>query len=236
MFSRTPGRVFEGHTGAVACDHYHRYAEDIGLMRDIGLPHYRLSVSWPRVLPNGTGAVNAKGLEFYDRLVDTLLAAGVQPWVTLFHWDFPYELYNRGGWLNPDSPQWFADYTRIIVDRLSDRVSRWMTLNEPQCFIGLGLQNGGHAPGDRLGLTESLFAPVITRSSPTVAPCRSSARARKLRRKSAGRPLAASPFRKTKTAPKMSPPLAPPCLPSGPALRSVGMPFRFGTTPGGRIQ
>lgn len=158
MFSRVPGRVFEGHTGAVACDHYHRYAEDVGLMRDIGLPHYRLSVSWPRVLPNGTGAVNAKGLEFYDRLVDSLLAAGVQPWVTLFHWDFPYELYGRGGWLNPDSPQWFADYTRIIVDRLSDRVSRWMTLNEPQCFIGLGLQNGGHAPGDRLGLPEALRA------------------------------------------------------------------------------
>jgi beta-glucosidase len=158
MFSRSPGRVFEGHTGAVACDHYHRYAEDIGLMRDIGLPHYRLSISWPRVLPNGTGAVNAKGLEFYDRLVDSLLAAGVQPWVTLFHWDFPYELYNRGGWLNPDSPQWFADYTRIIVDRLSDRVSRWMTLNEPQCFIGLGLQNGGHAPGDRLALPEALRA------------------------------------------------------------------------------
>ena len=158
MFSRTPGRVFEGHTGSVACDHYHRYAEDVGLMRDIGLPHYRLSVSWPRVLPNGTGTVNAKGLEFYDRLVDSLLAAGVQPWVTLFHWDLPYELYLRGGWLNPDSPQWFADYTRIIVDRLSDRVSRWMTLNEPQCFIGLGLQNGGHAPGDRLALPEALRA------------------------------------------------------------------------------
>jgi len=158
MFCRAPGKVFEGHNGSVACDHYHRHAEDVSLMRQMGLPNYRLSVSWPRVIPGGTGAANEKGLAFYDRLVDDLLAAGVQPWVTLFHWDFPLDLYRRGGWLNPDSPQWFADYTQLVVDRLSDRVSRWFTINEPQCFIGLGLQNGVHAPGDKLALAEVLRA------------------------------------------------------------------------------
>ncbi|MET0261463.1 MAG: GH1 family beta-glucosidase [Rariglobus sp.] len=158
MFSRIPGKTYEGHTGSVACDHYHRFAEDAALMSDLGIPNYRLSVSWPRVLPTGTGKINDAGLAFYDRLIDTLLARGVQPWVTLFHWDYPYELYCRGGWLNPDSPQWFADYTQLVVDRLSDRVSHWFTINEPQCFIGLGLQSGLHAPGDKLGLIEVLRA------------------------------------------------------------------------------
>jgi beta-glucosidase len=102
--------------------------------------------------------VNAKGLEFYDKLVDELLAAGIEPWVTLFHWDLPYELYCRGHWLNPDIANWFADYTQVIVAKLSDRVSRWMTLNEPQCFIGLGLQNGAHAPGLKHNLPEVLRA------------------------------------------------------------------------------
>lgn len=158
MMCEQPGRIWEGHTGNVACDHYHRYKEDVQLMKEIGLQAYRLSVSWPRVLPTGTGKVNAKGLAFYDRLVDELLKAGIAPWVTLFHWDFPYELYNKGGWLNRDSAEWFADYTSVIVDRLSDRVSHWMTLNEPQCFVGLGMEFGIHAPGDRLGRKEVLRA------------------------------------------------------------------------------
>jgi len=158
MLAHEKGRVWEGHTGDTACDHYHRYQEDVALMAGIGLQAYRLSVSWPRVMPAGTGAVNAAGLGFYDRLVDELLAAGIQPWVTLFHWDFPYELFLRGGWLNPDSAKWFADYTAVVVDRLSDRVSHWITLNEPQCFIGLGHLHGDHAPGLRLGLREVLQA------------------------------------------------------------------------------
>lgn len=158
MFCRVPGKVFENHDGSVACDHYHRHAEDVALMRELGLPNYRLSISWPRILPDGTGAVNEKGLAFYDRLVDELLAAGVRPWVTLFHWDFPLALYRRGGWLNADSPHWFADYAQVVVDRLSDRVSHWFTLNEPQCYIGLGLQLGVHAPGDKLALAEVLRA------------------------------------------------------------------------------
>jgi len=158
MMCRTPGKILDGHTGEVSCDHYHRWQEDVGIMKAMGLQAYRLSVAWPRILPEGTGSVNPKGLAFYDRLVDALLAAGIKPWVTLFHWDFPYELYLRGGWLNSDSPQWFADYTQVVVDKLSDRVQHWMTLNEPACFIGHGLQNGQHAPGDRLGVTEVLRA------------------------------------------------------------------------------
>ncbi len=158
MMSRQPGKIWEGNTGDVSCDHYHRYEEDARLMGDIGLQAYRLSISWPRVLPDGVGRVNDKGLSFYDRLVDALLENGVQPWVTLFHWDYPYALYNRGGWLNSDSPDWFAEYAAVIAGKLSDRVSHWMTLNEPQCFIGLGHQSGTHAPGLKLGFAEVLRA------------------------------------------------------------------------------
>jgi len=158
MMCRKDGAVWEGQTGDVACDHYHRAAEDVALMKEIGLKGYRLSISWPRVMPEGVGAVNRKGLDFYNRLIDDLLAAGVEPWVTLFHWDYPYALYCRGGWLNPASPDWFAEYTQVVVEALSDRVTHWMTLNEPQCFVGLGHQTGRHAPGDRLGFTEVLRA------------------------------------------------------------------------------
>jgi beta-glucosidase len=158
MFARKPGAVWQGQTGDVACDHYHRYREDVGLMRELGLRAYRLSTSWPRILPDGVGRVNAAGLDFYDRLVDELLAAGVEPWVTLFHWDFPLALYHRGGWLNRDSAEWFAAYTEVVVKKLSDRVRHWMTLNEPQVFIGAGHDEGRHAPGDRLRFREVLRA------------------------------------------------------------------------------
>ncbi|HMP76103.1 MAG TPA: GH1 family beta-glucosidase [Kiritimatiellia bacterium] len=158
MFCRKPGATWYGHSGDVACDHYHRWKEDIGLMKAIGLKAYRMSVSWPRVLPQGVGRVNAKGLGFYDKLVDGLLAAGITPYITLFHWDFPYELYCRGGWLNRDSADWFADYTQVVVDKLGDRVKHWITLNEPQCFIGIGHYSGIHAPGDKLSWGEVLRA------------------------------------------------------------------------------
>ncbi len=158
MLCRQPGRIWEGNTGNTACDHYHRFREDIGLMRQIGLKAYRFSVSWPRVLPMGTGTVNHAGIDFYDRLVDELLSQDIEPWLTLFHWDFPYALFQRGGWLNPDSPKWFADYAAVVVDRLSDRVAQWMTLNEPQCFIGLGHMSAEHAPGLKYGLQEVLLA------------------------------------------------------------------------------
>lgn len=158
MFCRRPGAVHGGENGDIACDHYNRWREDVALMKDLGIKAYRLSISWPRILPTGTGAINQAGLDFYDGLIDALLDAGITPYVTLFHWDLPYELYCKGGWLNRDSADWFADYTRIIMDRLSDRVSHWMTLNEPQCFIGLGMQSGAHAPGDKLATAEVLRA------------------------------------------------------------------------------
>ncbi len=146
-----PGRIHSGHTGDVACDHYHRYPEDVALMRHIGLEAYRFSISWPRVLPEGVGAINAKGLDFYSRLVDGLLEAGIEPWVTLFHWDYPLSLYHRGGWLNRDSVEWFGEYASVVAEHLGDRVRHWITLNEIQCFIAIGHRLGQHAPGDKLG-------------------------------------------------------------------------------------
>lgn len=158
MFTRKENAVWRNQNGDIACDHYHRYQEDVGLLKAIGMNAYRFSVAWTRVIPTGTGAVNPQGLAFYDRLVDELLAAGITPYVTLFHWDYPYDLYCRGGWLNPDSPDWFAEYAAVLTDQLSDRVKHWMTLNEPQCFIGLGHKDGIHAPGDRLGWKQVLQA------------------------------------------------------------------------------
>jgi beta-glucosidase len=157
-FCQKTGTIWNGQSGDTACDHYHRYEEDVSLMKQIGLQAYRLSVSWPHVVPQGTGPINPKGLEFYDRLTDKLLAAGISPYVTLFHWDYPDELYRRGGWLNRDSSDWFAEYVKVVVEKLSDRVKYWITLNEPQCFIGLGHQFGFHAPGDKLELAEVLTA------------------------------------------------------------------------------
>ncbi|HUU91461.1 MAG TPA: GH1 family beta-glucosidase [Phycisphaerae bacterium] len=156
MLCRKPGAIWQGQTGTIACDHYHRYAEDVALMKRIGLGGYRFSISWPRVIPDGDGDVNPKGLDFYSRLVDELLAAGVEPFATLFHWDFPYELYCRGGWLNRDSADWFADYAAVVVRKLGDRVTHWMTLNEPQCSVGLGHHEGRHAPGDKWNWPEVL--------------------------------------------------------------------------------
>lgn len=156
MMCRWRDKIWEGNNGKTACDHYHRYCEDAKLMGRLGVRAYRFSISWPRVIPFGTGRVNPKGLAFYDRLVDVLLANNVQPWVTLFHWDYPYELFCRGGWLNPDSPAWFAEYTQAVVDRLSDRVTHWITQNEPQCYIGSGHQSGVHAPGLQLDFPEVL--------------------------------------------------------------------------------
>jgi beta-glucosidase len=156
MFCRRPGAVAQNNSGDRACEHYHRYREDVRLMKELGLQAYRFSISWPRVLPAGTGPVNAAGLDFYERLVDLLLAAGIAPWVTLYHWDYPLALHERGGWLHPDSPDWFAGYAAAVVDRLSDRVRHWFTFNEPQIFIGLGYQDGSHAPGDRLAFGKVL--------------------------------------------------------------------------------
>jgi beta-glucosidase len=152
-----PGAIADASTGDVACDHYHRVKEDVQLMRRLGVDAYRFSISWPRVLPEGVGAVNQRGLAFYDRLVDRLLEAGIIPYITLYHWDFPLALHHRGGWLNRDSAQWFADFATVIAERLSDRVTNWITINEPQCSVGLGYSEGRHAPGLKLSNRDVLL-------------------------------------------------------------------------------
>jgi beta-glucosidase len=148
-FAHTPGRIAGGDTGDVACDHYRRFREDVALMRELGLNAYRFSVAWGRVLPEGTGAVNPRGLDHYERLVDELLANGIRPMVTLYHWDLPAALDDRGGWLNPDVAAWFAEYTRAVARRLDDRVALWATLNEPWVVADGGYLHGVLAPGHR---------------------------------------------------------------------------------------
>ena len=157
VFSQQPGKIFENHNGNVACDHYHRWREDIALMRELELKAYRLSLAWPRIQPDGTGKPNAKGLAFYDRLIDGLLEAGVTPWVTLYHWDLPHALQQRGGFLNRDMVEWFGDYAAIVAERLGDRVKNWMTFNEPPCVIGLGYHEGVFAPGLKLPFADCLL-------------------------------------------------------------------------------
>jgi beta-glucosidase len=148
-FSHTPGRTFQGDTGDVAVEHYTRYRDDVALMADLGLQTYRFSVAWARVLPEGAGRVEQRGLDFYRRLVDELLGKGIQPWPTLYHWDLPQALQDVGGWTERDTAAHFADYAGIVHDALGDRVSHWSTLNEPMCSALLGHQAGQHAPGER---------------------------------------------------------------------------------------
>lgn len=148
VFSRTPGRVKMDHTGAVACDQYHRYQEDVQLMKWLGLRAYRFSVSWPRVVPAGSGSVNPAGLDYYDRLVDELIAHGIEPWVTLFHWDLPNALQeSQQGWQSRDTPYRFAEYVGHVTEKLSDRVRNFFTVNEMHCFSDIGHSGGEHAPG-----------------------------------------------------------------------------------------
>ena len=148
-FCALKGKIKDGSDGTVACDHYHRFREDVKLMAEMGVKNYRFSVAWPRVMPEGTGEVNEAGLAFYDQLVDCLLEHGIRPFVTLYHWDLPSALHQRGAWLNPDMPEWFAAYTRVVARRLGDRVKDFITINEPQCIIGLGYETCEHAPGVR---------------------------------------------------------------------------------------
>ena len=169
-FARTPGKVLGGDTGDVACDHYHRYAEDVALMSDLGLDAYRFSVAWPRVIPTGTGAVNRAGLDFYSRLVDRLLEHGIRPVVTLYHWDLPQALDDRGGWLNRESAQWFADYSAAVVGALGDRVSHWTTLNEPWCSSVLSYAIGAHAPGHQDPLEAMVAAHHLMLAHGTAVP------------------------------------------------------------------
>jgi beta-glucosidase len=158
-FSHTPGRTANGDTGDVACDHYRRWESDVELMREIGLQAYRFSIAWSRVLPEGRGRVNAKGLDFYSRLVDRLLERGIVPNATLYHWDLPAALDDLGGWLAPDSPKWFAEYANVMFERLGNRVPMWATLNEPWVIVDGGYLHGVHAPGR----ASAVEAPVAAR-------------------------------------------------------------------------
>ncbi len=146
-FATIPGKIRDGDSPSVACDHYHRFEGDFDLIRSLGLRHYRLSVAWPRVVPDGDGPVNPLGLDFYDRLIDALLVRGITPWVTLFHWDLPQGLEDRGGWTSRGTVDAFARYAEAVVRRLGDRVGHWFTVNEIPCFIGFGYGTAGFAPG-----------------------------------------------------------------------------------------
>jgi beta-glucosidase len=146
-FSHTPGKIQDGSTGDVACDHYHRWREDIGLMKELGLQAYRFSIAWPRILPNGRGAINQAGLDFYSRLVDALLAAGITPFATLYHWDLPQTLQDAGGWPDRATAEAFVEYADVTSRALGDRVKHWITHNEPWCVSILSHQIGEHAPG-----------------------------------------------------------------------------------------
>lgn len=157
VYTKEPGHVYEEHDGNQACDHYHRFREDVAMMKEMGLKGYRFSIDWSRVLPEGTGRVNETGIAFYSNLVDALLENEIEPYITLYHWELPYELYKRGGWMNPEIVEWFGAYAKLIAERLSDRVSHFFTLNEPQCFVGLGFLTGEHAPGIKAPL-EDTFA------------------------------------------------------------------------------
>ena len=150
-FSHTAGKTFQGDTGDVADDHFHRYVEDIAIMKGLGLKTYRFSVAWSRVFPTGTGAPNPKGLDFYKRMLDALLAAGIEPYCTLYHWDLPQPLQDKGGWENRDTAKAFADYAGYTAGHLSDKVSHFATMNEIRSFVELGYGNGMHAPGLKVG-------------------------------------------------------------------------------------
>lgn len=176
-FSKTAGKVTDGTNGDVACDHYHRFREDIALMKSLGIKHYRFSVAWPRILPSGRGEVNQPGLDFYSRLVDALLEAGIEPFVTLYHWDLPQALQDEGGWIQRSTAEAFADYARVVARALGDRVKKWITHNEPWCTSILGHARGTHAPGVKdfraalaashhVLLSHGLAVPVIREESP----------------------------------------------------------------------
>ncbi|HET7684288.1 MAG TPA: family 1 glycosylhydrolase, partial [Marmoricola sp.] len=157
-FTRRPGAIVDGSDGSVACDSYHRLDDDLALVAGLGVDSYRFSLAWPRIQPAGFGPVEPRGLGYYDRLVDGLLEHGVTPLVTLYHWDLPQPLEDRGGWLDRDTAERFADYAMLAHDHLADRVTVWSTLNEPWCSAYLGYGSGRHAPGRQLGGTTHVAA------------------------------------------------------------------------------
>ncbi len=147
VFTHEPNKIKDGSNSDVACDHYHLFKEDVKLMASLGVNSYRFSISWARIFPNGVGEINEEGVRFYSDLIDELLLNNIQPYITLFHWDYPYALHKKGGWLNDESIEWFANYASKIVELYSDRVTHFITFNEPQCFVGIGYLEEVHAPG-----------------------------------------------------------------------------------------
>jgi len=176
-FSHTPGKIKDGSTGDIACDHYHRWADDIELMKSLNIQSYRFSIAWPRILPQGRGQVNPAGLDFYSRLIDGLLEAGITPFVTLYHWDLPQALQEQGGWPTRTTAEAFVEYVDVVTQNLGDRVNHWITHNEPWVISFLGHQMGIHAPGwqnwpaalqtsHHILLSHGWAVPVIRRNSP----------------------------------------------------------------------
>ena len=179
--SATEGRIYDGHSGDVGCDHYHRFREDVALMQKLGIKAYRFSINWARLIPTGTGKVSEDGKRFYLELLAELKKANIEPWITLFHWDYPYALYLRGGWLNPESSRWFEQYARVCAELFGDFCDHFILINEPECFIGLGHSTGGHAPFLKLSDGE-----VMRAAHNVLLGC---GRAEKIIRKTVNRPV-----------------------------------------------
>lgn len=148
-YCQVPGAIVNGDNGDIACDHYHRYNEDLDLIKWLGVDAYRFSIAWSRILPDGVGRVNKEGIDFYNRLIDGALARGIQPWITMYHWDLPQILQDRGGWCNRESVDWFTEYADVLSQNFGDRVTNWITFNEPLCIAWIGNLWGGMAPGIR---------------------------------------------------------------------------------------
>ena len=156
VFCHDGGHIADGSSGDIACDHYHNYKEDVKLMSELGLKAYRFSIGWARIIPDGIGKVNQKGIDFYNNLIDELLKYNITPYITLYHWDLPYALHLRGGWMNPESSTWFENYARVIAENFGDRVKHFITFNEPSVFVGCGCSQGSHAPGYKMSTMDLL--------------------------------------------------------------------------------
>src|SRR3954451_7741059 len=157
VFSSRRGKIYQNHHAKVSCDFYNRYLQDLILMRSLAIPNYRFSLSWSRLFPDGIGRYNCKGVEYYNHVIDCCLELGIQPWITLYHWDLPYALQKKGGWTNREIINWFSEYVSFCIERFGDRVKHWMVLNEPMVFTGAGYFLGIHAPGKK-GLSNFLAA------------------------------------------------------------------------------
>jgi beta-glucosidase len=157
VFTSQKGKIKNGHHAITACDFYNNYQDDIGLIKELNIPNFRFSISWPRIMPTGVHPINQAGIDYYNKIIDSLLASGIEPWITLYHWDLPHDLEVKGGWTNRESVSWFKDYVEVCVQYFGDRVKNWMVINEPSVFTGAGYFLGIHAPGKK-GITNYLKA------------------------------------------------------------------------------